>query len=105
MSLADYKKSKESITGHKIETKELLGKTLTLLSMIPKSTKNGECILVRFKEDPEGYYFGGSTTVKLYNDFKTFDVDITKENVKVKYTEEESKNGRKYIMVNEVTEL
>lgn len=105
MSLADYKKSKETITGHKIETMELLYKELTLLSMIPKKTKNGECILVRFKEDPEGYYFGGKTTVNLYNDFKTFNVDITKENVKVMYTEEESKSGRKYIMVNEVTKL
>ena len=105
MSLADYKASKSKIEGHKIETDELIGKELTLLSMTPRTTKNGETILVRFKEDPQGYYFGGATTIKLYNDFKKFDVDLSKEEVKVVYSYQESNLGRKYVMVNEVTKL
>ena len=104
MSLQDFAKANAKITGHQIETKDLLGKELTLLSMTPRKTKNGEAILVRFKEDPEGFYFGGKTTIELYESFKGCDVDIEAEETKVKYTMVDSKNGRTYVNV-EVTNL
>lgn len=99
MSFADYKKAKEGITGHQIKTKELLGKELRLLEMTKRTTKNGLCIVVRFKEDPEGFYFGGNSTLDLFEDFEEHNVDITKEEVWVKYSEKESQNGRTYIAV------
>lgn len=99
MSLADYKKAKKGLDGHQIESKEIFGKTLTLSEMFLKNTKNGETCVVRFKEDPEGFYFGGKTTIDMYNDFKACNVDITTEEVKVIYSEKESQNGRKYIAV------
>lgn len=104
MSLADYKKAKAKIEGHQINTNELIGKELTLLDMSIRNTKNGESCLVRFKEDPEGFYFGGKTTIELFNDFKAHDVDITKEEVKVKYSMVDSANGRTYVNV-EVTNI
>lgn len=99
MSFADYKKSKEGLEGHQIESKELFGKELRLLEMTKRTTKNGPCVVVRFKEDPEGFYFGGKTTLDLFEDFQEHDVDITKEEIWVRYSERESQTGRKYIAV------
>ena len=85
MSLADYKKAKAKLEGHQIETNE--------------STKYGESVVVRFKEDKEGFYFGGKTTVDMYKDFIAHNVDWTKEEVKVKYSMKESQNGNEYVDV------
>ena len=103
MSLADYKASKAKIEGHQIETKELVNAgEMTILSMSLRKTKNGQACLIRFKEDPEGFYFGGKTTVDLYHDFEEHHVDIEKEVVKVKYSMRVSESGRDYVAV-EVT--
>lgn len=99
MSLADYKKAKKGLEGHQITTDDLLGKELTLSEMFLKNTKNGEACIVRFKEDPKGFYFGGKTTIDLYNDFKIHDVNIDEEEVKVKYYKATSQNGREYVAV------
>lgn len=99
MSLADYKKAKVKLEGHQIETNELLGKVLTISDLVLKSTKYGESVVVRFKEDKEGFYFGGKTTVDMYKDFIAHNVDWTKEEVKVKYSMKESQNGNEYVDV------
>lgn len=102
MSLAEFKKSRGELTGHQIETKELVGKTLTIKSMAMRRTKLGECCVVRFKEDPEGFYFGGKTTIDLYKDFQAYNVNVEEEDVKVVYSYQESKNGNQYVKVEVV---
>ena len=101
MSLADYKASKAKIEGHQITTQELCSAgALTLKSMTLRKTRNGQTCLVRFKEDPEGFYFGGKTTVDLYEAFKEHDVDLEKEEVKVQYSVRTSEGGRDYVAVD-----
>lgn len=101
MSLADYKASKAKIEGHQITTQELCNAgPLTIASMTLRRTKNGQACLIRFKEDPEGFYFGGKTTIDMYNDFQEHNVDVTTEVVKVQYSVRTSEGGRDYVAVD-----
>lgn len=101
MSLADYKKSRQKLEGHQITTQELCNAgPLTIKELSMRNTKNGESCVVRFKEDPEGFYFGGKTTINMYKDFQVHDVDVTKEEVKVQYSIRTSESGRDYVAVD-----
>lgn len=86
--------------GLKLETKELLGKELTATSCKSKSTKNGDTSVWRFKEIPEGFYFGGTVLTGLCKQIEG-DTELQKELaagiIKFKLVEKKTESGRDYV--------
>lgn len=87
--------------GIKLETEELIGQVLTATSCKSKSTKNGETSIWRFKEMPEGFYFGGTVLTKLCKIIEG-DVELQQElkegKVKFKLVMKKGENnGREYV--------
>ena len=86
--------------GLKLETKEILGQVLTAVSCKSKSTKNGETSVWRFKEIPEGFYFGGTVLTGLCKQIEG-DVELQQELkdgiIKFKLVEKKTEQGREYV--------